>query len=302
MSILNVESLTAAQRGFRALFKEALTKVDVSVLDQLATKVKSSSLEENYAWLNELPTLREWVDERHLKALKAWDYTIRKKDWESSIRVKRDEIQFDRLGVVKPRITGLANMVPIGMVREVCNLLLAGFATACVDGKNYFATNHKFGTETAWSNKGTAVLAAASFEAAFQALLTRQGSNGEVIGINPTHLIVPPQLRTTALTILKQEYISDGTTTISNLNRDSAELIVLPQLASQATYWFLADLSNFVKPIILQVTKEAEFVAHDDPKTSWQLFDKKQLVYGVDAQFNVGFTLPQLCYGSDGSV
>ena len=53
-------------------------------------------------------------------------------------------------------------------------------------------------------------------------------------------------------------------------------------------YWYLADLSSGIKPIILQMRKEAEFVSKT-ALTDDNVFFSKQFLMGVDARYNVGF-------------
>jgi phage major head subunit gpT-like protein len=63
------------------------------------------------------------------------------------------------------------------------------------------------------------------------------------------------------------------------------------------TPWFLLCLSKVLKPVILQRRKDFEFVAKDDPKDD-RVFFNKEFVYGADARGNVGFSFPQLAWGS----
>jgi phage major head subunit gpT-like protein len=63
------------------------------------------------------------------------------------------------------------------------------------------------------------------------------------------------------------------------------------------TPWFLMDLSWPIKPILLQVRKEPEFVAMDKP-TDENVFMRKTFYYGVDDRKNVGFGLWQMAHGS----
>lgn len=62
--------------------------------------------------------------------------------------------------------------------------------------------------------------------------------------------------------------------------------------------WFLLDTRRALKPIIYQKRREFEFVTKDDPRTSDDVFNKKEYVYGVDGRANVGFGFWQFAYGS----
>lgn len=61
--------------------------------------------------------------------------------------------------------------------------------------------------------------------------------------------------------------------------------------------WFLMDLSRPIKPMILQIRKNPQFVAQDNPEAE-NVFMRKKFRYGVDDRKNVGFGLWQLAYGS----
>jgi len=61
--------------------------------------------------------------------------------------------------------------------------------------------------------------------------------------------------------------------------------------------WYLMDLSKPIKPIILQVRKQPQFVAMDRPDDE-NVFMRKKYRYGVDDRKNVGYGLWQLAYGS----
>jgi len=63
------------------------------------------------------------------------------------------------------------------------------------------------------------------------------------------------------------------------------------------TPWYLMDLSRPLKPLILQVRKEPQFVAKDQ-LTDDNVFMRKKYVYGVDDRKNAGYGLWQLAYGS----
>jgi phage major head subunit gpT-like protein len=61
--------------------------------------------------------------------------------------------------------------------------------------------------------------------------------------------------------------------------------------------WYLLDLSRPIKPLVLQIRKQPQFVAMDQPDNE-QVFMRKKYIYGVDDRKNVGYGLWQLAYGS----
>lgn len=66
--------------------------------------------------------------------------------------------------------------------------------------------------------------------------------------------------------------------------------------------WFLMDLSrNFMKPLIFQDRKAAEFVSLNR-STDMNVFMEKKFLFGVDARHVAGFGFHQLAYGSKATL
>ncbi len=61
--------------------------------------------------------------------------------------------------------------------------------------------------------------------------------------------------------------------------------------------WFLIDTSRVLKPILLQVRKDWQFVPKDKLDDD-NVFGKKEFLYGADARMNVGFGFWQFIWGS----
>jgi phage major head subunit gpT-like protein len=61
--------------------------------------------------------------------------------------------------------------------------------------------------------------------------------------------------------------------------------------------WFMLDTTRSIKPLLLQMRREATFVAKDKPDDD-NVFENNELRYGVDGRWNVGFSFWQLAYGS----
>lgn len=66
--------------------------------------------------------------------------------------------------------------------------------------------------------------------------------------------------------------------------------------------WFLMDLSrNFMKPLIFQARKTAEFVPMNKPDDT-NVFMERKLLFGADARYVAGFGFHQLAYGSKATL
>jgi phage major head subunit gpT-like protein len=79
---------------------------------------------------------------RHVHDLKPHGFSILNRSFESTIKVKADDISDDRLGIFKPMFGEMgwqARQHPEQMIFE---LLGAGFDTKCFDGSTYFSEAH----------------------------------------------------------------------------------------------------------------------------------------------------------------
>jgi phage major head subunit gpT-like protein len=64
------------------------------------------------------------------------------------------------------------------------------------------------------------------------------------------------------------------------------------------TPWFLLDVNQVIKPIILQVRRDfGQLVSKDRPDDD-NVFLRNEYVYGVDARMNVGYSFWQFAWGS----
>jgi len=63
------------------------------------------------------------------------------------------------------------------------------------------------------------------------------------------------------------------------------------------TAWYLLDTTKGIKPLILQIRKEPDFIAKDNPQDE-NVFMRRKYLYGVDCRDNAGFGLWQLAYAS----
>lgn len=150
--IVNQASLSALYKGFRTVFNESFEAVK-SQHGRVAMVVPSTVREETYAWLGAFPSMREWIGERQVKNLDLQSYSIRNKDWESTIEVDRNDIEDDSVGIYRPIIAELGRTAAVHPDELVFGLIGKGFSTLCYDGQHFFDTDHPVGSGTV-SNSG----------------------------------------------------------------------------------------------------------------------------------------------------
>lgn len=294
--IVNQAAVQSIYRGFKVIFNQALQSAK-PLYERIATVVPSSAKEEEYKWLGKIPRMREWLGDRVVQNLAAYGYTIKNKPFEATIGVDRDDIEDDSIGLYNPIVQSVGLSAATHPDELIFPLLLAGFASLCYDGQYFFDEDHKDGNGPIQSNKGVAALDIAPYGAARAQMMSLADDQGNPLNIVPNLLAVPPQLEGKGREILMAERLANGAT---NIYKDSAELMVVPALATNPTAWFLMDVSKPVKPLIFQQRKKPEFVAMDS-MTDESVFMRKEFRYGVDSRDNAGYGLWQLAYGSTGA-
>lgn len=293
--IVNPQNLRGIYVGFNTLFNKALTTVD-PLYKQIATVTPSTTDIETYAWLGDIPGMREWIGDREIQNLAASGYTIKNKDFELTIGIDRNAIEDDKIALYNPSVEMLAQSAAMHPDELTFALLASGFSAKCYDDKPFFSDAHQMGKKTA-SNKGTAQLSLEAYIAARAGMMSLTNSKGRALNIVPDLLVVPPALEAKAREILVADFINGGRNTMQG----TAKPLVVPQLAGHDKAWFLLSTSRPVKPLIYQERKKAKFVSLTS-ETDENVFMKKQFIYGADSRGNAGFGFWQMAYGSDGSA
>lgn len=155
--IINSATLDALRVGFKTTFTEAFSGVQ-SLRDRVAEVVPSSTKEEKYGWLGELPGMREWIGPRVIHNLAEHSYAIKNRKFELTVGVDKDDIEDDTLGTYTPRFRVMGRSAARHPEQLVFGALKDGFTTPCYDGQFFFDTDHpvldKDGKETSVSNFG----------------------------------------------------------------------------------------------------------------------------------------------------
>jgi len=288
-----IDNVTEANPGFRAFFMEEMQRLIPAEWMQAAMEFDSNGAEEVYEWLDDLPELQEWRGAMPFADMHAEGFTLKNKRYVRGIKVGRDAYDDDKEGVIKKRLTGLANVA----ARHIGKLVLKQFTTAFsdvgYDGQALCSAAHPTKTSTE-SNTVAGALSAATYNTGMSRFQSFANYEDEPLGFSPTHLMYGPGLRATALSILKADWVSDGTTSISNINNDGS---VLPfrnpyLVGAYAAHWFLLDLSDGMKPIIMQKRQAPELTDIVDKEA-------QEVRFSVTARHAVGPGLWQKIYGSN---
>lgn len=154
--IINKSALNSLFTGFNMAFKKGLGMAE-SQYERISMTVASSTSENVYPWLGRLPGMREWVGDRQIHNLSLFEYAIRNKAFETTVSVRRDDIEDDNYGMYNTIFEDLGAQASIHPNQLVFQALRDGETGICCDRLPYFSTAHK--------------VESASFKATFSNLL-----------------------------------------------------------------------------------------------------------------------------------
>jgi phage major head subunit gpT-like protein len=269
--IIDSANLTALKEAINKRFQAGFTTASV-FWPELAMLVPSTTAIETYAWLADIPGFREWVGERVVHNLKSRGAKVENKKYEDTIEIPREKLEDDQYGIygVYAEMMGAAaRKLPDQLLAAI---LKAGNATTIWDGQFFFDTDHPVNPDDPSSpvqvNRFTTKpLNAANYAEVRAAMLSYVGEGGRSMAVTPNMICVPPQLERTAKEIVAGEIIPSaaGTASQSNVFKGTATVHVVPELASEATVWYLCDTTKPVKPFVWQERTPVEFTPKFNP-------------------------------------
>lgn len=138
---INQSSLRSLYLGFSTAFQGGFAGVK-PMYERIATTVKSTTAENEYGWLGQMPGFREWIGDRVIRNLQSYNYSIRNKSFEQTVAVRRTHIEDDNIGIYTPLFSELGRSAANFPDTLIFPALAAGFTTNCYDGQYFFDIDH----------------------------------------------------------------------------------------------------------------------------------------------------------------
>lgn len=306
--IITQATLDALRTQFTLGFDAAYQNTEVWHT-KLASIIPSSAKSNTYGWIIDQTRMREWLGPRVALNLSEHEYVLTNKPFEATIELDRDDIEDDNLGlfasVTVPQLAEAARKHADELLADML-ALNSGDGPVTFDGLQLFDDAHPTYDDagTTYDNKFALALTADNVETVWETMASYTGQSGRPLLVRPTALIVPPQLYRPALEIMNASWTvkaqtnvagaeNVGAAAIDNVMKGWMEVIMIPELATDPTRWYCADLSKAMKPLIVQNRRPDQFVTRDNPADP-KVFDQKKYSYGVDNRRNVGVSLPFL--------
>ncbi|MBK1710581.1 Mu-like prophage major head subunit gpT family protein [Marichromatium gracile] len=303
--LINQTNVEEVFRNVRATFNRALAAAETRH-QHFATVLDTDQIVEKMDWVGSLPNWRKWVGDKVLNAMAAHTYSLTCEEYESSIAVKRRDLEADRLGIYRIQATSQGELAAYFPDERVADAINDAFTATCWDGKPFFATDHptehKDGTPATYSNMGATPLSAAtqaaaiaSLGAGLQALRGMKNDRGRPVRIRDIRLLVPTALADVANVLATNDRLEDGK---PNPYKGVVQVEVWEELTSD-TAWFLMGEAGGLRPIVLVQRKRPTTAEVTDPNDS-HVVRSGEFIFSIEADAVAGYTLPQLAWGSTG--
>lgn len=292
---LDTAKATVTLRGLTKKFDNAM-KGASPFYPSICTIVPSEGSDEQYGMLGNSNGVREWLGERKFKELRAANFTIVNKHWESSELIKKTDIADARTLKYGPILEQLAVEAAYHPDELLFSTIIAGESTACFDGQYFFDTDHAWGDSGTQDNDLTYAAATGTvpttdeFNAAFHqartAMMKFKNDQGKLLnrptstGMSGLMVLVPPELEKVAITALTPGIISGNNT---NIVIDPPRVVCSAYLTDAAKFYVI-NTNSMLKPFVFQAREPLtrQMKGLEDIET-------KDVKFMTEARYNLGY-------------
>ncbi len=295
-------------RAVIGMYYEALqANSGAAWIDGVSNYFTSDQASEQYAWLDQVPALREWVGGRHARGFLENGISIENKHFESTIEIALRDLRRDKTGQIQARINELAERGNTHWASLLSTLIVNGETAVCYDGQYFFDTDHAEGSSGAQSNDITTDISALpatvhgtatapspeEMQQAILASITQMykfvDDKGEPLNETASSfmVLVPVGLSQAALAALSMVRAAAASTfAIENFNIGVA---LNPRLtaAGWTDKFVTVRTDGSIKPFIRQEETAPGLKVKDE--NSEFAFDNDAIQVGIDTWRNVGY-------------
>lgn len=283
---------------------------------RVALEISSDRETEEYAWVGQVPAMREWIGGRKEEYLNKYSLTIRNHDYEATLPISVNDLRRDKTGQLRQRVADLAARTATHWNSLVSTLIEngeAGTSGLTYDGQYFYDTDHNesgssqsndlTSTEVPSANVSDAG-APTSTEAAnvivetigYMQSLT--DDRGEPINQAPTHVVIFVTKSAHFAAFQLAVSLNNLTVSADNPVRGftgmgwSFEVVYSPRLtAANKVYFAFGNPEMGGTPFIRQ--NEQDIVTELQGAGSHEEFVNKRHVFGVNAVRGVGYGMWQ---------
>ena len=211
--------------------------------------------------------------------------------------VERALVDDEQYSEINQRAQGLGDAFAVTREIDAADVFINGFtdsgstrygeSTNGADGVGLLSTAHPFSpsnTGDTQSNEGTLSLSLANMDTTRQAMLNYTDDQGELLGISPDLLLIPPELERTANQIVSERANFEPGSAQFDVNMFAGRLtpIVWNRL-TDSNAWFMIDSRLMAQRLIWLNRQPPEFARQDD-------FDGLQAKFRGYMRYGIGWT------------
>lgn len=284
---------------FRREYANAAAEIDrTNLWSQLATigtELPSAGAGEDYRWFGSLPEFEEWIGDRNLSDLAEYDYTIKNRDFQAAVKIFKNDLDDDHLGMIMTRVRDLPGGVERKWGKLMHELLVNGTTAKAFDGVAFFSdasgsrVNDNLLAGTISAGTPTLAQVEADIDTVRTAMAAFKNENGEALGIIPDTYIVHPKLERLFKTVFESSAgVSGANSGVANWAKGAGRVIVDPSLTDVNDFYALCTTYS-VGPFVRQKRQDVETVLDDS-----QVNINKAYFFGADFRGNAGYAFPIL--------
>lgn len=285
---------TALNALFHNSYMSMLSRPDFQAMNALFTVVNSTTGKEDYAWLGDVPLIKEWIGNKEIGSILDYDYTIKNKDWSAGFGIDRNELEDGGTPIAADsRVAALAMAAAKHRYELVIDLIINGTSNLAYDGQAFFAsrTEHSGVNDNLLAGTGTSLAQIkADITSARTAMMRFVSDAGRTLGLRGDTIVCPPELEATMLEAVRAASLvtSGSGTTYNPVSQWIRNVVAVPEL-SDTTDWYLFSTDMPVKPFIYQ-SRKAPTPVLDDTTTR----KDRKIEYSVEMRDNAGYGFYQM--------
>lgn len=305
------------------LIYQALEQNDhLSWISQISMATTSTSAREKYAWLGQVPTLREWKGGRVIKRLSEYDYSITNKKYEATLGIQKDDLDREKVGQIQRRVSEFAMRERAHWASLTSTLLTAN--GTCYDGQAFFSASHSEGDSGTQNNlltksthaalnfdtsgKPTAIEMSAALLSVIGHFYTLKDDVGEPINEFAGSFVVvvptPDYFSAAQTAISKLTVTTSGGASVDNPLMGAGfnlKAYLNPRLAaSSSVIFYVFRIDAPVLPIIRQ--QEGPTISQVLDENSDHFFKNDEILYGIKTKRAAGYGMWQYALSCDGTT
>ena len=294
--------------GLKSIFDIAMSSPP-DMLNTLFSVESSTRFEEQYQGMGALGTVPVFDGSVPYHDFDAGYRTdIRNYEMAMGIQVERRLADDDQYNQINRRAGNMASAFNNTIDTDAANVFInaiidsgtnrMGASTNGADGVALLSTAHPdspANTNSTQSNEGTYALTIDNLDTTRQNMRNFKDDKGNLLGVNPNTLLVPPELERTATQLVNQRAIYEPGSAQYDVNMFSGRfnLIVWDRL-TDSNAWFLMDSVLMKQHLIWQWRIRPEFSQSED-------FDGITAKYRGYMRYGIGWTDWRFIYGNNPS-